>query len=106
MIEGGCPVGASTVDLSEAVIGGSAPGGVPGALEEGLVGFVWTLQGREREAEGVVRLAVRRIGVAHGEAGDGGQEMFLGLRKLAAIQVPAAEGKIAAAVAWVALDGL
>src|ERR1700733_11596644 len=106
MIEGGYPVGASAVDLGEAVISGSAPGGVPGALIEGLIGFIWTLQIRERQADGIVRLAVEWIGVAHGEAGDGGQEMFLRLREFAAIQVPAAQGKIAAAVARVARNGL
>src|ERR1700677_3067692 len=106
MIEGGCPGTASAVDLSEAVIGGSAPGRVPRALIESLVGLVWTLQIRECQAEGVVRLAIRRIGVAHGEPGDGGAEIFLGIKEFTAIQVPAAEGKIAAAVAGVPLDGL
>src|ERR1700735_4897625 len=99
MIEGGYPVGAGAVDLGKAVIGRSAPGGVPRALIEGAVSFIWTFLIGERQAKGVVWLAIGRIGVAQGEAGDGGEEVFLGEMEFTSVQVPAAQSKIAAAVA-------
>src|SRR5580692_800819 len=102
MIESGCPVGARAVDLGKAVISRSAPGCVPSTLIEGVISFIWTFLIGAHQAKGVVWLAVRRIGVAHGEAGDRGQEMFHGLREFTMIQVPAAQGKIASAVARVA----
>src|SRR5580692_7409267 len=106
MIEGGCPVRASAVYLGEAVIRGRAPCCVPRAFIEGVVSFIWTFLIGECQAKGVVWLAVWRIGVAQGEAGDGSQDMFLGKREFTAIQMPAAHGKVGAAVAGVALEGL
>src|SRR5579871_966220 len=102
MIESGGPVGACAVNLGQAVIRGSSPCSVPGALVEGVVVFLLTFQIRERQAERVVRLAIRRIGIARGEAGEGSTKMLLSMGEFAAVQVPPAQGEIAAAVARVA----
>jgi hypothetical protein len=54
----------------------------------------------------IVGFAVVGVGIAVGEAGDCGAEVMLGLRELAALEVPCAQGGVAAGVVGVAAEGL
>ena len=72
VVEGGRPIAALAVDGGELVVGATTPFVVPGGLVQGPVGGMLVAEPALGEAEVVVGFAADGVGVAAGEAGDGG----------------------------------
>ena len=118
LLEGRCLVAPEDGQLGEGMAGGAGPRHIPGGLGERvpsrLAEGVRLLRrrasrrgaGPQGEAEEVVRLPVRRVGVARRGAGDRSPGVLLRREQLAATDVPAGHRRVRAGVAGIPTERL
>ncbi len=106
MLHGRFQVAAREIHLRQGKRCGRFPGVAPGRLGQCVVRLIQAVEIAQRKAQTIECFAIARIGIEFCQRGDGRPEMLGRLAKLAALQMPPPQRRVAAAVAGIAVQGL